>query len=243
MAAVVVQQVHNQRQCISRIENQLQSESKQLLQARIKREAAAAEVTKGTAEGSCVWLNGQAWYSQQAFRALNQALGRCIRHRHDYGTLLLIDTRFTEDDKLERLPQWLRGKVSVGLGMHRNSFREVEERLARFFERAPTAVAARVRRDEETWQETAQVRAKQEALSQTKIEANMSPKQEPKKGAQKEKRGEEEEEEEGEDVKMAETNAADVTPGLSQEGNLGSDGSFGSSKRKRVDRSTWSKEV
>ena len=35
-------------------------------------------------------LSGDKWYSQQAFRALNQALGRCIRHAKDYGAILLI---------------------------------------------------------------------------------------------------------------------------------------------------------
>ena len=27
-------------------------------------------------------LNGQDWYHIQAYRALNQALGRCIRHKY-----------------------------------------------------------------------------------------------------------------------------------------------------------------
>lgn len=40
-------------------------------------------------------LKGSDWYSIQAFRALNQALGRCLRHVHDWGALLLIDERFT----------------------------------------------------------------------------------------------------------------------------------------------------
>lgn len=38
-------------------------------------------------------LSGRQWYEIQAFRALNQALGRCIRHRHDWGALLVIDER------------------------------------------------------------------------------------------------------------------------------------------------------
>ena len=29
-------------------------------------------------------LTGDRWYSQQAFRALNQAVGRCLRHRNDH---------------------------------------------------------------------------------------------------------------------------------------------------------------
>jgi hypothetical protein len=32
-------------------------------------------------------------YTSQAFRALNQALGRCIRHRNDWGAILMVDDR------------------------------------------------------------------------------------------------------------------------------------------------------
>lgn len=39
-------------------------------------------------------LTGTQWYSQQASRAVNQAIGRVIRHRFDYGAILLLDTRF-----------------------------------------------------------------------------------------------------------------------------------------------------
>ena len=38
-------------------------------------------------------LKGSEWYSVQAFRALNQALGRCIRHKNDWGAVLLVDQR------------------------------------------------------------------------------------------------------------------------------------------------------
>ena len=36
-------------------------------------------------------LTGSRWYESQAFRALNQGLGRCIRHRNDWGALLIVD--------------------------------------------------------------------------------------------------------------------------------------------------------
>ena len=39
-------------------------------------------------------LSGQEWYAQQATRAVNQAMGRVIRHRHDYGAIILADERF-----------------------------------------------------------------------------------------------------------------------------------------------------
>lgn len=38
-------------------------------------------------------LTGSQWYNQQASRAVNQAIGRVIRHRFDYGAILLLDTR------------------------------------------------------------------------------------------------------------------------------------------------------
>lgn len=43
---------------------------------------------------SAVRLTGEAWYTQQATRAVNQATGRVIRHMHDYGAIILADERF-----------------------------------------------------------------------------------------------------------------------------------------------------
>lgn len=52
-------------------------------------------------------LRGLDWYSTQTFRALNQALGRCLRHIHDWGALLLIDERFLQNEKKQYLPKWV----------------------------------------------------------------------------------------------------------------------------------------
>lgn len=37
---------------------------------------------------------GDNWYFSLGYQALNQALGRCIRHSQDYGALVIIDSRF-----------------------------------------------------------------------------------------------------------------------------------------------------
>lgn len=53
-------------------------------------------------------VNGHTWYNLQAFRALNQALGRCIRHRQDYGTILLLDSRHRGQAYVRSLSKWMR---------------------------------------------------------------------------------------------------------------------------------------
>ncbi|GIM16984.1 hypothetical protein Vretimale_19544, partial [Volvox reticuliferus] len=39
-------------------------------------------------------LTGEAWYTNTAMRAVNQAMGRVIRHRWDYGAILLPNSRY-----------------------------------------------------------------------------------------------------------------------------------------------------
>ena len=53
-------------------------------------------------------LPGGEWYSQQAFRAISQALGRCIRHAGDYGTVVLMDSRHCNGTNRHNLPKWMR---------------------------------------------------------------------------------------------------------------------------------------
>ncbi|CAF0772607.1 unnamed protein product [Rotaria sordida] len=48
---------------------------------------------------------GDMWYNQQAFRAINQCVGRVIRHRRDYGAVLFFDQRF--GDNIDKLSKWL----------------------------------------------------------------------------------------------------------------------------------------
>ena len=59
-------------------------------------------------------ITGSQWYSQQAFRALNQALGRCIRHRHDYGAIFLLDSRYCNaPNVINQLSKWVRPSVET----------------------------------------------------------------------------------------------------------------------------------
>lgn len=73
-------------------------------------------------------LTGDAWYTQQAMRAINQAVGRVIRHRHDYGAVLLCDERFEQPRYRDALSLWLRPRVTVA-----QAFGEVNAHLSGFF--------------------------------------------------------------------------------------------------------------
>lgn len=50
-------------------------------------------------------MSGNDWYDAQAYRALFQATGRCIRHSKDYGSIILIDSRFAKN--VGRFPRWM----------------------------------------------------------------------------------------------------------------------------------------
>merc|ERR1719370_924338 len=64
------------------------------------------------AEGTHGLLSGREWYQIQAFRALNQALGRCIRHKDDWGAILMVDERYRGNPKyVSSLSKWVRGKL------------------------------------------------------------------------------------------------------------------------------------
>jgi Fanconi anemia group J protein len=46
------------------------------------------------------------------FRALNQALGRCIRHKGDWGAILLVDDRFAKTPRyVNQLSKWARSSI------------------------------------------------------------------------------------------------------------------------------------
>ena len=58
-------------------------------------------------------LTGNEWYQQQASRAVNQAIGRVIRHQKDWGAIVLCDERFAATAQRDRLSKWLRSRWTV----------------------------------------------------------------------------------------------------------------------------------
>jgi len=76
-------------------------------------------------------LSGEEWYDQQAMRAINQAVGRVIRHVHDYGAVLLCESRFKRPKYIAGLSVWLRPHVRQF-----EQFGQASVALPRFFRNA-----------------------------------------------------------------------------------------------------------
>ncbi|KAJ2858288.1 hypothetical protein J3B02_000358 [Coemansia erecta] len=53
-------------------------------------------------------LSGSLWYEIQAFRAINQALGRCLRHKNDWGAVIMLESRFSNAWNVCKLSKWIR---------------------------------------------------------------------------------------------------------------------------------------
>ncbi|KAL6601612.1 hypothetical protein ACP70R_044832 [Stipagrostis hirtigluma subsp. patula] len=85
-------------------------------------------------------LSGSEWYCHQAFRALNQAAGRCIRHKFDYGGIILIDERYQEDRNLVYISKWLRNAIKRD-----DNFQDTMNGLQKFFQNAEEKIKIKAR--------------------------------------------------------------------------------------------------
>lgn len=59
---------------------------------------------------------GQALYLSLCLKAVNQSIGRAIRHQGDFASLLLLDGRYARSEIRNGLPGWIRGEVKVQEG-------------------------------------------------------------------------------------------------------------------------------
>ncbi|XP_056648958.1 regulator of telomere elongation helicase 1 homolog [Diorhabda sublineata] len=77
------------------------------------------------------FLKGQDWYNLEATRAVNQAIGRVIRHKDDYGAILLLDSRFNNPVLKNHMSLWIRNSIKVS-----RNFGELMKDLRSFFKAA-----------------------------------------------------------------------------------------------------------
>jgi chromosome transmission fidelity protein 1 len=54
------------------------------------------------------------FYENACLRAVNQSIGRAIRHRGDYAAIVLVDRRFETERVRGKLPAWIKGRLVRG---------------------------------------------------------------------------------------------------------------------------------
>ncbi|CAK7356664.1 unnamed protein product [Dovyalis caffra] len=88
----------------------------------------------------CKVLRGEEWYSQQASRAVNQAVGRVIRHRYDYGAIIFCDERFGHPNHQSQISLWIQPHIKC-----HSKFGDVVFTLSRFFRDGGSRDSAKLR--------------------------------------------------------------------------------------------------
>lgn len=56
---------------------------------------------------------GQELYINLCMKAVNQAMGRAIRHQNDFAALIFLDNRYSRQDTVARLPSWIGESTKV----------------------------------------------------------------------------------------------------------------------------------
>ena len=80
--------------------------------------------------------SGDDWYNMEATRAVNQAIGRVIRHKDDYGAILLCDQRFS--NYTYGLSRWVQNHIEKPTGKF--LFGPIIGELTRFFQNASSTL-------------------------------------------------------------------------------------------------------
>lgn len=112
-------------------------------QARIARPATGAGGFGNSNNPAKEKLSGHEWYAQQAHRAVNQAIGRVIRNRADYGAVLLLDNRFDQPRNQQGLSKWVRPHVQKDEG-----FGQTIRSLTQFYKGALKHVEEQKRKEQ-----------------------------------------------------------------------------------------------
>lgn len=66
-------------------------------------------------------------------RAVNQAIGRAVRHKGDWAAILLVDRRYGQKRIKEKLPKWIQASLSSDDAGNQQGFAAVEGGMKRFF--------------------------------------------------------------------------------------------------------------
>jgi chromosome transmission fidelity protein 1 len=90
------------------------------------------DVSSGSEESrrSSAKAAGRDFYENACMRAVNQCIGRAIRHRNDYAAIVLIDKRYGRPNIQAKLPGWIKQSMEGSSSLPAGA---ALERLSKFF--------------------------------------------------------------------------------------------------------------
>jgi len=99
--------------------------------------------TKRTGEREDGQVAARDFYENACMRAVNQSIGRAIRHKDDYASILLLDRRYKAARIEGKLPGWIRQCITPG--SESDDFQQTTNRLRLFFESKEKESKERIR--------------------------------------------------------------------------------------------------
>lgn len=99
----------------------------QYIEQKTYQQAAGSEASRQSAAKAA----GRDFYENSCMRAVNQCIGRAIRHRNDYAAIVLIDRRYDKPGIQAKLPAWIKQSM-VGSSVQRPAGATIQS-LAKFF--------------------------------------------------------------------------------------------------------------
>lgn len=68
------------------------------------------------------------YYENLCMKAVNQSVGRAIRHINDYATVLMLDSRYHRQNIIQKLPDWINKSLVIS-----TSYRQAHAEIWNFF--------------------------------------------------------------------------------------------------------------
>lgn len=76
------------------------------------------------------------FYENACMRAVNQSIGRAIRHQNDFAVICLLDRRYTTQKNIQtKLPGWIGPDLLTRINSQPLTFAQVLQEASRFFAR------------------------------------------------------------------------------------------------------------
>lgn len=90
--------------------------------------------SKAVARGEPAGKAGREHAENVCMRAVNQAIGRVVRHKGDWASILLMDARYAQERIRGKLPGWIKESLPRSVSGEDVTVRKVARDVGRFFE-------------------------------------------------------------------------------------------------------------